>query len=56
MRRRAVKMHLLCTSFVLLGASASWCQSSEIRGIVQDAASNQAIAGTDVIVENGRGW
>ncbi len=55
MLRRAVNIYLLCTSFVLLSTSNSWCQDSELKGVVQDAANNKAIAGTDVRVENSQG-
>jgi hypothetical protein len=56
MLRRATDIHLLCcTLFVLLSTSNSWCQDSELKGVVQDAANSQAIAGTDVRVENGQG-
>ena len=55
MIRRATKIPLLCTLLVLFSASNSRCQDSELKGVVQDAANSQPIAGTDVRVENGQG-
>jgi len=55
MLRRATNVYLLCVSFVLLSTANSWGQDSELKGVVQDAANSQPIAGTDVRVKDLQG-